>query len=316
MTDAQLRIQRVGRDACSLAAELEPDEPRTTRLVSDLLAYRSWRWRRAWRVDGPGDALAGALVLARACFDRWYGSVYVRDPAAAPLLARRIDRSVAWSVVGAAADIRPLQPHVRRVQRVLVLPWATVPHPIPDILGPPDHHTRAATLLDLGQLTDLYSGYELFAALTRWQLRQHLRRLIDRHLVMVYERDERIVAAAIIDGRTRRFAIGTDLTVHPEFRREGIAWEIGKRMEAMDRGLGVGAWGALAATNPMQVEDAAVAWEADHLYTLMLGGPRRFKGQTRLRRLYGRIEPVPRRRGQEFRDPTNPALPGTSPEAG
>jgi N-acetylglutamate synthase-like GNAT family acetyltransferase len=312
MTEARLRIQRVGRDACSLATELEPDEPRTTRLVSDLLAYRSWRWRRAWRIDGQQGELAAVLVLAKACFDRWDASVYVRDPASAPLLGRRIDRSIAWSVTGAAADIRPLQPHVRRVKQVLVLPWGTLPYPSPEVLGPPDEHTRAATLLDLGQLMDLYSGYELFSKLTRWQLRQRLRRLIDRHLVIVYERDERIVAAAIIDARTRRYAISTDLTVHPDFRREGIAWEIGKRMEAVDRALAVGASAALATTNPMHRDDAAIRWDPDHLYTLMLGGPRRFKGQTRLRRLYGRIQPLARRPLHEFRDPTNPATPAPS----
>ena len=46
MSGATYRARKIGRDARTLAADLEDDEPRTTRLISDLLTYRQRRWRR------------------------------------------------------------------------------------------------------------------------------------------------------------------------------------------------------------------------------------------------------------------------------
>jgi hypothetical protein len=304
----------VGGDARRLCAELEDREPRTSRLISDLLTYRDWRRRRAWLVEAAHHELAAVLVLTRACFDRWTGSAFVNDGGAAPEVARLIDRSVAWTVSGAAADIQPLIPYVRRTRRVLVSPWGIVPYPAPGILGPPDEHSRAATMLDLDNLVDLYDGYEISWPTTRWQLRQYMCRLIDRHLVLVYEREGQIVAATTIAGRTRKYAIAIDLTVRPDFRRAGIGWEMGKRVHAVNEAWGVGVSGALGASNPMMHEDERVVWDPSHFYTLALGGPRRFKGETRLRRLYARVQQAGMRRAELFRDPENPDRPPPPPD--
>jgi Acetyltransferase (GNAT) family len=309
MTDSLYRVHRVGRDARRLAAELEGDEPRTTRLVSDLLVYRDWRWRRAWQVTGPDRELAGALVLVRACFDRWTASSHLRDPGAAPALAKLLDRSIAWNVLGAEADIRPLLPHLRRARRMFVAPWVIVPHPVNDLLGAPDDHTRLATTLDLDELIELYSGYEMAWPMTRWQLRQYLQQALDRHIVVVYELDGRLVGAVSIEGRTRRFATMMDLTVLPEFRRSGIAWELAKRMHEVGRSMAIGGSGAMAASNPMHIDDDRIVWGDENFYNVSLGSPRRFKGQTRLRRLYGRIQPLTPRIATNFRDPSDPDLP-------
>ncbi len=309
MSDPRYRVRRVGHDARRLAAELEVDEPRTTRLVSDLLIYRDRKWRRAWQVTGPTGELAGALVLARACFDRWTASSYLREPGAAPALARLLDRSIAWNVLGAEADIRPLLPHLRRARRMLVAPWVIVPHPVNDMLGPPDDHTRLATTLDIDQLVELYSGYEMAWPMTRWQLREYLQQVLDRHVVVVYERDGRLVGAAGIEGRTRRYVTMTDLTVLPDFRRSGIGWELAKRMHEVGRSMAIGGSGAMAASNPMHVDDDRIDWGNENFYNVSLGAPRRFKGQTRLRRLYGRIQPLTPRLATNFRDPSDPALP-------
>ncbi|MDQ1424909.1 MAG: hypothetical protein QOD72_2407, partial [Acidimicrobiaceae bacterium] len=225
MSPPPYRVRPVGRDARSLAAELEIDEPRTTGLVSGLLVYRDRRWRRAWQVTGPTGDLAGALVLVRACFDRWTASSYLRDPGAAPQLARLVDRSIAWNVVGSEPDIRPLLPHLQRARQVLVAPWIIVPPPMADMLGSPDDHSRLATTLDMDQLVELYAGYEMAWPVTRWQLRQYLQQALDRHLVVVYEIEGRLVGGVVIHGRTRRYATMTDYTVHPDFRRSGIAGE-------------------------------------------------------------------------------------------
>jgi N-acetylglutamate synthase-like GNAT family acetyltransferase len=309
MSEAGYRVHRVGRDARALAAELEVDEPRTTHMVSDLLVYRERRWRRAWRVTGPTGELAGALVLTRVCFDRWVAASYVRDAGAAAELARLLDRSFAWSVVGTAGDIRPLLPHLRRARRMLVAPWFIASHPVPDLLGPPDDHTRLATTLDIGPLVELYSGYETSWPLTRWQLRQYLQRTLDRHVVIVYETEGRLVGAIAVDSRTRHYVTMTDLTVQPDFRRSGIAWELTKRVRELAAGMAVGAWGALAPSNPMHTDDERIAWGEEHFYSLSLGSPRRFKGQTRLRRLYGRIQKLTPRIAANFRDASDPDLP-------
>jgi len=243
------------------------------------------------------------------CFDRWTASVYLRDPGAAEPIARLLDRSCAWSVGGAADDIRPLLPHLRRARRVLVAPWILASHPVPDLLGAPDDHTRVATALDLDQLVELYSGYEMAWPMTRWQLRQYVRHALADHLVVVYETADRIVGAVVIRGRTRRYAALMDLTVHPDFRRSGISWELVKRMCEIGRAMAIGGWAALAASNPMHMNDDRIRWGDENYYAVHLGSPRRFKGQTRLRRFYGRIQRVTARRPTNFRDPGDPDLP-------
>jgi ribosomal protein S18 acetylase RimI-like enzyme len=309
MSDAPYRVLRVGRDARRLAAELESDEPRTTRLVSDLLIYREMRWRRAWQVVGPNGELAGAHVLVRACFDRWTASSYLRDPGAAPALARLLDRGIAWNVVGVEADIRPLIPHLRRARQVYVAPWLIVPHPVTDMLGAPDDNSRLATTLDIDQLVSLYEGYEMAWPATRWQLRQYLQQTLDRHLVVVYEIDRRLIGAVVMQGRTRRYTTISDLTVDPEFRRSGVAWELSKRMHEIGRSMAIGGSGAIAASNPMHIDDERISWGTENFYSVSLGSPRRFKGQTRLRRLYARIQPLHSRVARNFRDPTDPDRP-------
>jgi hypothetical protein len=127
--------------------------------------------------------------------------------------------------------------------------------------------------------------------------------------VFVCEIDGLLVGAALNDGRTRRYATFSALTVHPDFRRAGIAWELVKRARVVDVGLGVGASGVVSPSNPMHRDHEGVVWDDEHYYAVSMGAPRRFKGQTRLRRLYHRVQPITPRAPTLFRDPADPSRP-------
>jgi hypothetical protein len=223
-------------------------------------------------------------VLVRVCFDRWTAASYVRDAGLRP----------SWhtSSTGASRGVwrlgrrhRPLLRTSRTIVRMLVAPWFIASHPVPDLLGPPADHTRLATTLDIGPLVELYSGYEMSWPLTRWQLRQYLQRALDRHVVIVYETEGRLVGAVTIDSRSRHYLTMTDMTVRPDFRRSGIAWELTKRVrKSRPYGRRHGAPSPLESHAHRRSPDR---WGEEHFYSVSLGAPRRFKGQTRLRRPTG-----------------------------
>jgi N-acetylglutamate synthase-like GNAT family acetyltransferase len=285
-------IRKIRHDAGSVARWLESDEPRTSPLICGLLQYPERRNRRAWTVLDRSGATAAVLVMVRQCFDYWTAHVYLADPSAAPAVAGLLDRSPAIAVMGAADDVRPLAELVTRAYDVTVSRWAVVPHPVEGILGPPTDRTRVATMADLPALVDLYASYEYVQVPTRWQLRGYLLRLLRRHLVIVCEVDASIVGATAFDGQTNSFVVINDMTVLPDYREAGIGWELTKHAQAIAVERGVGASLVLASSNPMSSSDERVEWSSDRYYTLPMRRARRFKGQTRLRRLYRRFQPI------------------------
>ncbi len=288
--DSAAATVRQARDLPALLAFLEPFEPRTTSAIADLLADGLGRYRcRAWTIDIEGRP-AGAVVLHRSGFDRWHARCFVDDPAAARPIADLLDRSPAWSVTGPGTDLAPLVDLTRRERAVSSMPWVVAEPPVSvTARSETDPHVRYAVPADLDALVELYRDFELASETTVWQLRGTLRRILDRRRILVYEQDRRPVAALVVSGPTARYMVADGLTVLPEHRSRGFGWTLGARAQGLAKLHGVGITAAIAATNAMSF--TAVNLGPASWVVISLGAPHRFKGETRLRRLYSRIGP-------------------------
>jgi N-acetylglutamate synthase-like GNAT family acetyltransferase len=285
------RTRRVRRDS-EVVALLEGHEPRATRALSEVLdrGVRS-RTCRAWIVDDVDGRPASAVVLVRPTFDRWFATVLLLDDGAATDVARLVDRSPAWSVIGAAPDIAPLVPLLRRRSFVNVRPWVVTAYPV-TVTDVPHESTRIAGRADLDALVELYSTFEFVGGMTTWQLRPLLRHVLDRHYIVVTEWPgdaTRLAGAAAITARARRYAVLELLTVVPEHRGSGGSWALVAHAQAIGNALGLAGAAALAGTNPMNFDDHV---DDDSYLAVHLVAPRRFRGQGRLRKLYGRVQPL------------------------
>lgn len=281
-------VVRRARHTVDLAAALAAHEPRTTAALVDVHASGLRPWRcRAWTVDRDG-ALAGAVVVQRSGFDRWHANAFLADPGAAPTVARVVDRSPAWSVSGPGSDVGPLLDHLARRRGLSAMPWVVAGPPVRlTTLPETDERVRLAQPGDLAALVGLYRGFELASETTVWQVRGTLRRVLRHHHMLVAEEDGRMVGALVVSGPTTRYFVADALTVLPEQRSRGIGWTLGARAQLMANDRGVGITAAIASSNAMSFADADLgpeSWAAVGLHA-----PHRFRGQGKLRRLYGRI---------------------------
>ena len=106
-----------------------------------------------------------------------------------------------------------------------------------------------------------------------------------------------------ITTRARRYAVLDLLTVVPEHRGAGRSWALVAHAQAIGNALGLAGVAAMAGTNPMNLEDHL----GDDTYVAVrLVAPRRFRGQGRLRKLYGRVQPLSPRTPIWFREPGEP----------
>ncbi len=299
------RTRRIRRDS-ELVELLEDHEPRSTRALSEVLdrGVRSHTCR-AWIVDDGDRRPAAAVVLVRPTFDRWFATVLLLDVGAAADVARLVDHGPAWSVVGAAPDIAPLVPLLRRRSFVDVRPWVVTAYPV-TVTDVTHDSTRIAVRTDLDALVELYSTFEFSGGLTTWQLRSRLRHILDRHYIVVTEWPgdaTRLAGAAAVTARARRYAVLELLTVVPEHRGGGRSWALVAHAQAIGNALGYAGVAAMAGTNPMNLEDHL----GDDTYVAVrLVEPRRFRGQGRLRKLYGRWQPLNPRAATWFRQPGDP----------
>jgi len=301
------RARRIRRDD-EIVALLDGHEPRSTRALGEILdrGVRS-RTCRAWIVDDGDRRPAAAVVLVRATFDRWVATVLLLDHGAADEVARLVDRSAAWSVVGAAPDIAPLVPLLRRRRFVDVRPWVVTEYPV-TVTDASHDSSRIAVGADLDALVELYSEFELFGGMTSWQLRPVLRHLLSRHYIVVIERPgdpTRFAGAAAIRTRSRRYAVLDLLTVMPENRGAGLSWVLVAHAQTIANTLGLAGVAALGGTNPMNLDGHL---DDDAFVAVRLAAPRRFRGQGRLRTLYGRVRPLSPRPPLWFREPGEPTV--------
>lgn len=293
-----MRLRRA-RHAVELLALAEPLEPRTTRLVGELSRRELGRWCKGWLAEDDTAACVGAVLITRVCLDRWSALPMVLDEAAAPALAALIDHSAAWEVVGAAPDVAPLLPHLRRGGRTVIeMPLVGASTPV-DPLEPVDPRTRPATIDDLDDLVRLYASYELDLVPTRRRLRRFLAEALAHRPLVVAEAGGQIVGAARCDGQSRRFAFWSGLTVLPEHRGERLSWAIAMRAMEVSAAAGLAVQAAIFPSNPWRVADKAAGREeySEHAWLeVPLRPPQRFRGHGRLRRLAERMEgPLARR---------------------
>jgi N-acetylglutamate synthase-like GNAT family acetyltransferase len=295
-------IRRVRRDD-ELVALFERHEPRSSQALGEVLDRGLWsRTCRAWIVEDHDRRPAAAVVAVRPTFDRWYAMVLLVDERAAAAAAALVDRSPAWSVNGAATDIAPLVPLLRRRRFVDVRPWVitTYPNEVTDV---PDDTTRLASRADLEALVELYSNFEFVGGLTAWQLRAMLRHVLDRHYIIVIPwpgDDARFAGALAITARTRRYGVLDLLTVVPDHRGAGWSWALAAHAQSIGNALGLAGIAALAGSNPM---DLGMHLGDDRYVAVELAPPRRFRGHGRLRDLYGRWQPLQPRAPILFREP-------------
>jgi ribosomal protein S18 acetylase RimI-like enzyme len=295
------------RESGALIAFLETGEPRTSHALSDVVAYGLGPLRsRAWLVADPHGAPAAAVVITRSCLDRWYAHTYFVDGGAAPAAASILDASPAWTVTGAARDIRPLLPHLRRLRWTSAFPWLVDEYPV-SVTRKADRYSRVATLADFEQLVELYRGYELGANCTMWQLRSIVRDWLRHQIVVVSERKGRVVGAILVIGRTRRYAVVDGLTVLPEYRNRGVAWSLAARAQAVINGMGLSVTACIAASNPMKFDAETI--EDERWVVAALGEPYRFRGEGRLRAMSVAIAGRDPREIVYFRDPRDPDAP-------
>lgn len=300
------RVRRLRRTR-SVVAALEEHEPRTTRMVGDLIALGLRPWKcRAWSVENESRRLVAAVVVVKSCFDRWYGSVFVLDAASGPLVAEIVDRSPAWSVSASAEDIGPVIDHLGRRGATTVVPWLV--SVFPNAIAPePDGRTRLSRKLDTSQLVDLLARYELNPAPTRWQARSWARRLIDRSVVIVAEDHDTIVGAIVLLLDSDRYLVVDRITVRPSHRGQGLSWALGARAQALANAMGRSGIAMIAPTNPMTFDPADLA--VDRWISVSLRPPYRFLGQNRLRTIYTRFGRLDRASIAIFRDPDGPTRP-------
>jgi N-acetylglutamate synthase-like GNAT family acetyltransferase len=294
--------RRIRRDD-DVVALLERNEPRATQALGEVLdrGLRS-RTCRAWIVEDGARRPAAAVVVARPTFDRWYAMVLLLDERAAAEVASLVDRSPAWSVNGAAPDIAPLVPLLKRQRSVDVRPWVVTAYPV-EVTQVPDDSTRLATKADLDALVELYSTFEFVGGLTAWQLRAMLRHVLDRHYIIVigWPGDEaRLAGALAITTRTRRYGVLDLLTVVPDHRGAGWSWALVAHAQSIGNELGLAGVAALAGSNPMDLKDHL---RDDTYVAVELVPPRRFRGQGRLRKLYHHWQPLQPRATVWFHEP-------------
>lgn len=229
----ELRV-RPARDAAELLSIVEPLEPHTTLIAGRLRDRELGKEDRAFIVEDTYAAPAGAVLLSRLCFDRWYAKPLLLKASAAPLLARTIDRSRARGILGPEEHVSDLLPHLCRAGRSRSMPWAWVPGPLPAPDRPLDPRTRLATRADLGALVDLYRGFELDPVPPR-RMEYLLAQMLERNMVVVAEGQGRLVAAMRAETRSRHYLYWGGLTVRPESRNVGLARAVILRTHAVTR---------------------------------------------------------------------------------
>jgi hypothetical protein len=225
---ATVRLRRAHNGA-EVIALAEPYEPRTTVLLDPVIERRLGRGVRAWVAELPDGQVGGVLVVFRLCRDRWCAAPLVLDDRAASAVARAVDRSPAFQLIGTTGNVAPVLPHLRRAGTVVEMPYTALSasgETLSKLNLAPEDGTRIASPADLDELIGVYREYELDFFTTEPRLRTHLRGALRQRRIAVVERDGRIVGAFRAEWVSRKFMHWGGLTVLPEYRGDQLSWPV------------------------------------------------------------------------------------------
>jgi GNAT superfamily N-acetyltransferase len=283
-------------------ARLAADEPRTTLALGALLAAR--RPQHEIRVLTAGPAGRTLCPLVRAEFGVWVAYPLLASEDDAEGLAAALNRAPVVSIAGGPRDVEPLLPRLPRVLRVGTMRRISVPWQ-PVEWEPPGAATRMATALDLEALYDLYTGYELPFARTTRAMRALLREAVRSFSTIVLDGDSRLDGAVIAASKTPRFIEWSHLTVRPEARGKGYAWQLMARAIALNLASGLGLVAVAGSGNQMTFPEGLGT--VDEMTVVDLRPPQRVPGEEVLRRAWYRVDRSRPRR----RFPPSETRPGT-----
>jgi GNAT superfamily N-acetyltransferase len=271
---------------------LAGDEPRSTLALGALLDARRPGHQVRILAVGPADRTLCPLV--RVELGVWVAyPLLAADEDAAPLAAA-LNRAPLLSMAGGSPDVQPLLPHLARVvsvgtMRRISVPWQPVTWEAPTAA------TRIATRLDLEALYDLYTGYELPFARTTRGMRALLGHAVRDLITIVIDGEGRLDGAVIAASRTPQFIEWSHLTVRPDARGRGYAWELMNRAIALNVAAGLGLVAVAGRGNQMTFPEGFGT--IDEMTVVRLGVPRRVPGEDLVRRGWFKLNRSrPRRR--------------------
>jgi hypothetical protein len=286
-------LVRGNRARAELIDVLRAREPETSTALFSVLRPGPRRHTKVWVTRHEG-AIVGLLVSSRYCFDRWSATLFLDDLDFASEMAAVLDRSSVWSVGGPVAGLEAVLPHVRRSRGWVRLWFYAIPPQPPEpasagLEGNTAVVVRPASASDLEALVDLYAFDEHNGAVSRRRLRGVVRERL-QYTVVAEAQGKTVGALAAFPTDTYR--VFDALVVHPDARgsRIGMALLLRAGVDAMVAGHGV--CGVRAMSNGLRVshEDALAIGDATVWAATDLRAPKRFKGQSRLRRLLERLE--------------------------
>jgi GNAT superfamily N-acetyltransferase len=271
---------------------LVADEPRTTLALGALLGVAHPRRDIGVLTAGPNDRTLCPLV--RAELGVWVAYPFLASDDDAQTLAGSLERAPVTAIAGGSGDVRPLLPHLHRVLRIATLRRISVPWQPVDWEAPSEK-TRLATSLDLEALYDLYTGYELPIARTTRGMRALLRDAVRSTSTIVLDGEGRLDGAVIAASRTPKFIEWSHLTVRPEVRGRGYAWQLMARAIALNLASGLGLVSVAGSGNQMTFPEGLGT--VDEVTVVDVRPPQRLPGEDVLRRAWFKLDRSrPRRR--------------------
>jgi hypothetical protein len=281
-------------------------EPQATAMLAALLRTDSRRHRKVWVVRN-GGAIVGVLASTRFCFDRWLGTLLLDDVSRAQEMAKALDRSNVWSVVGPFDALDAVLRHVTRYRASNQTRFHVVPYAPPAAAvsrdGPPadpvrygEYTLRRARREDVWPLIALYQSDQRVAQIPRTRAAGIIRRALPYTLVAESSQGLR---GAIMSSPAYEYALTNRLVVDPDARggRLSFVMALHAGLMAMAERKGFcgfrpepqGLQGVLRMMRSAHSPELAFV-DSTVWINAFLWPPKRFRGHNRLRFAFERVE--------------------------